>query len=194
MFKRMAQNQTAPEFNDSDFAGVEPRQRAELASTLNVLSVQAAQARRVLGEVSRSLADSSPDLSAYRTPIRALVVDDHVDVANAVCELLKLLGCKTAAAFGGVTGARLAELFRPEIVFMDFGMPDLDGEGALFRIRQAGRVNALFVCMTGRDEPALRQRSIDAGFHHFLTKPVEPERFEQLIEQVYRSRRGFKPS
>lgn len=92
-------------------------------------------------------------------PIRALVVDDHVDVANTSCELLKLLGCKTAAAFGGITGARLAELFKPDIVFMDLGMPDLDGESAL-----------------------------QAGFDYFLTKPVEPEVFERLIDQVRHNR------
>lgn len=125
-----------------------------------------------------------------RMPIRALVIDDHVDVANVTCELLQLLGCKTAAAFGGITGARLAELFKPDIVFMDFGMPDLDGEGALSRIRQAGRVDAVFVCMTGRDDPDLRQRSLQAGFDHFLTKPVEPEVFARLIEQVRSAPRG----
>ncbi|MET0335334.1 MAG: response regulator [Rhizobacter sp.] len=117
-------------------------------------------------------------------PLRALVIDDHVDVANVTCELLQLLGCKTAAAFGGITGARLAELFRPDIVFLDFGMPDLDGEGALTRIREAGRVDALFVCMTGRDDPELRERSLQAGFDHFITKPVEPEVFARLIDQV----------
>lgn len=128
------------------------------------------------------------DLS--RMPIRALVVDDHVDVASTTCELLQMLGCKTAAAFGGITGARLAELFRPDIVFLDLGMPDLDGEAALTRIREAGRVDALFVCMTGRDDPALRERSIQAGFDHFLTKPVEPEVFERLVNQVRESRRA----
>jgi CheY-like chemotaxis protein len=122
-------------------------------------------------------------------PIRALVVDDHVDVASATCELLQLLGCKTAAAFGGITGARLAELFRPDIVFLDFSMPDLDGEGALTRIREAGRVDALFVCMTGRDDPEVRERSLQAGFDHFLTKPVEPEVFARLVDQVRQSRR-----
>jgi CheY-like chemotaxis protein len=101
-----------------------------------------------------------------------------------------LLGCKTAAAFGGITGARLAELFRPDIVFIDFGMPDLDGEGALSRIRQAGRVDAIFVCMTGRDDPQLRERSLQAGFNHFLTKPVAPEVFERLLDQVRESRRS----
>jgi CheY-like chemotaxis protein len=131
-----------------------------------------------------------PNLFIRPMPIRALVIDDHVDIANTVCELLQLLGCKTAAAFGGITGARLAELFRPDIVFMDFGMPDLDGEAALTRIRQAGRVDALFVCMTGQDDPQLRERSLQAGFHHFLTKPVEPEVFERLIEQVRQGRRG----
>lgn len=121
-------------------------------------------------------------------PIRALVVDDHVDVANTACELLQLLGCKTAAAFGGITGARLAEIFKPDIVFMDLGMPDLDGGSALTRIREAGRVDALFVCMTGRDDPELRERSLRTGFDYFLTKPVEPEVFERLIDQVRHSR------
>jgi CheY-like chemotaxis protein len=132
----------------------------------------------------------TPDPSPATVPVRALVVDDHVDVASAVCELLQLMGCKTAAAFGGITGARLAELFRPEIVFMDLGMPDLDGEAALSRIRQAGRVDAVFVCMTGRDDPELRKQSLEAGFDHFITKPVEPEVFERLIEQVRHARRG----
>jgi two-component system CheB/CheR fusion protein len=122
-------------------------------------------------------------------PLRALVVDDHVDVANVTCALLQSMGCKTAAAFGGITGARLAELFKPDIVFLDLGMPDLDGEGALSRIREAGRVDAVFVCVTGRDDPALRERSLQAGFDHFLTKPVEPETFERLVEQVRQSRR-----
>lgn len=121
-------------------------------------------------------------------PIRALVVDDHVDVANITCDLLQALGCKTAAAFGGITGARLAELFRPDIVFLDLGMPDLDGQAALMRIRDAGRVDALFVCMTGRDDPELRERSLRAGFDYFLTKPVEPEVFERLIDQVRHTR------
>ncbi|MBL0728583.1 response regulator [Piscinibacter sp. HJYY11] len=123
-------------------------------------------------------------------PIRALVVDDHVDVANITCELLQELGCKTAAAFGGITGARLAELFKPDIVFLDIGMPDLDGHGALSRIRDAGRVDAVFVCMTGRDDPELRERSLQAGFDHFLTKPVEPEVFERLVDQVRTTRRN----
>lgn len=131
-----------------------------------------------------------PNLTLHSLPVRALVIDDHVDVANTLCDLLQLLGCKTAAAFGGITGARLAELFCPDIVFIDFGMPDLDGEGALSRIRQAGRVHALFVCMTGRDDPELRQRSLEAGFDHFLAKPVEPEVFERLIEQVRHARHG----
>jgi two-component system CheB/CheR fusion protein len=130
-----------------------------------------------------------PKLDRGLMPIRALVVDDHVDVANTTTELLQLLGCKTAAAFGGITGARLAELFHPDIVFLDFNMPDLDGESALTRIREAGRVNALFVCMTGRDDPALRERSLQSGFDYFLVKPVEPATFERLIEEVRNTRR-----
>jgi two-component system CheB/CheR fusion protein len=129
------------------------------------------------------------DFGLRSMPIRALVIDDHVDVANSVCDLLQLLGCKTAAAFGGITGARLAELFHPDIVFLDFGLPDLDGEGTLSRIRQAGRVEAVFVCITGRDDPKLRERSLEAGFDHFLTKPVAPEEFERLIEQARQARR-----
>jgi DNA-binding response OmpR family regulator len=130
-----------------------------------------------------------PDTTPRPMPLRALVIDDHVDVANTTCELLQLMGCKTAAAFGGITGARLAELFRPDIVFLDLGMPDLDGEGALARIREAGRVDALFVCMTGKDDPELRERSLQAGFDLFLTKPVEPEVFERLVNQVRLSRK-----
>jgi CheY-like chemotaxis protein len=133
------------------------------------------------------------EVSLRRMPIRALVIDDHVDVADTACEMLRLLGCKTAAAFGGITGARLAELFRPDIVFLDLSMPDLDGQSALARIREAQGVDALIVCMTGSDDPALRERSLEAGFDFFLTKPVEMEVFERLIEQVRQSRRRATP-
>src|SRR4051812_4136963 len=55
--------------------------------------------------------------------LRALVVDDNVDAATSLSYLLQLLGCKTAVAFGGGMGLRVAQLFQPAIVFLDLDMP-----------------------------------------------------------------------
>lgn len=78
--------------------------------------------------------------------------------------LLRLLGCKTAVAFGGVTGLRVAQLFQPHIVFLDLDMP---GQ-----------------CLTGRSEPEDERCCLEAGFDRFMTKPIEPNVLEDLLAEA----------
>lgn len=114
---------------------------------------------------------------------RVLVVDDNVDVARALSGLLQLMGCKTVIAFGSVMACRIAQLFKPNVVIVDFA---LAGEDACTVLRLLMRCEpsisrALRICMSGRPEPDLRQRSLEAGFDHFIAKPIEGPLLGQLL-------------
>ena len=65
---------------------------------------------------------------------KVLIVDDNADVAEITALLLKGAGCEVRVAYDGATALDAAEAFQPEIVFMDLGMPGLDG----LRSRAAG--------------------------------------------------------
>lgn len=117
-----------------------------------------------------------PADTSQNKELRILVVDDNVDAATSFAYLLQTLGCKTAVAFGGVTGVRIAELFQPHMVVVDLDMPGMDGCEVLTFLRAKGKATQpYFVCLTGRSEPEDRQRCIDAGFDLFMSKPMEPD-------------------
>ena len=102
-----------------------------------------------------STAPLSPEL-------RALVIDDNIDAANALSYLLQLHGCRTAVAFGGSTGLRIAQLFKPVVVFLDLEMSGEDGgvrpdrRGAVIERRLLLALPAL--PHTGSDTGARRAR------------------------------------
>ena len=123
---------------------------------------------------------------AQSKELRVLVVDDNLDAATSLTYLLQILGCKTAVAFGGLMALRVAQLFQPALVFLDLDMPGPDGCEVLAQIRQMeGPVSdALFVCLTGRDDPSDEERCRKAGFDRFVSKPIEPELLQAVLAQA----------
>ncbi len=118
--------------------------------------------------------------------IRVLIVDDDIDSATSFAYVMQILGCKTAVAFGGAMGLRVAELFQPTLVFLDLGMPGPDGCETMLAVRALGGpvANAMFVCLTGRSDPADERRCLDAGFNHFMSKPMETAMLADLLAQA----------
>lgn len=115
--------------------------------------------------------------------LRVLIVDDSVDAATSLSYLLQMIGCKTAVAFGGEMGIRVAELFQPALVFLDLNMPGHDGCEVLARARKLqGRItHALFVCLTATGSLEDEERCLVAGFDHFIRKPLEPAVLSDLL-------------
>ena len=74
-----------------------------------------------------------------------------------------------------------------DIVFADIGMPRMDGYEAARQIRAMLGGRVVLVALTGWGQDDDKRRSHDAGFDHHLTKPPEPERLDQLIEQCAES-------
>ena len=120
--------------------------------------------------------------SALRVTRRVLVVDDNRDSAESLAMMLKLTGNEVRTAFDGEAGLAEAEAFRPDVAFLDIGMPRLDGHECARRIRSSpwgGGV--LLVAMTGWGQEEDRRRTRAAGFDHHLVKPVDPEALRMIL-------------
>jgi CheY-like chemotaxis protein len=117
-------------------------------------------------------------------PIRALVVDDQPDAAESLSRLLEMMGC--AAMF--VTDPReaidAAESINPEIVFLDIGMPHIDGYklADMFRGRYGARV--VLVAVTGYNDGVHHQNAREADFDADLQKPISVTQVESLLAAV----------
>ena len=120
--------------------------------------------------------------STSRPSRRILVVDDNRDGADTMAYMLQLMGNEVRIAYRGEDALRLAEEFRPQLVFMDIGMPDIDGFEATRQIRQQawGR-DITIVALTGWGNENDRTRSRLAGCDRHLVKPVDVDVLEALL-------------
>jgi signal transduction histidine kinase/CheY-like chemotaxis protein len=121
-------------------------------------------------------AGSSPAYASDAEQVgrKILVADDNVDGASMLAELLELGGHQVWVARDGQEALEMAIEFEPEVVFLDLGMPRMDGYEAAQRIRatSAGR-GMLLVALTGWGKEEDRVRTREAGFDQHLVKPVD---------------------
>jgi CheY-like chemotaxis protein len=91
-------------------------------------------------------------------------------------------GYKTQVAYDGLSAVDAAEAFHPEIALLDIGLPGIDGYQLASRLRNRDEFkDTLFVAVSGYGQPEDRRRSQEAGFHHHLVKPVDPQELLELI-------------
>jgi CheY-like chemotaxis protein len=113
---------------------------------------------------------------------RILVVDDNVEGAESLAELLRLWGHSVEMAHDGPSGLAAAERERPEVVLLDIGLPGIDGYEVGRRLR-AGETtrHATLVAVTGYGEQVHEGRLEQIGFDHLLVKPVSVPDLRQLL-------------
>lgn len=122
---------------------------------------------------------------ASQASLRILVVDDNADSADSLGMLLRLLGHDVRMVYDGPAALSEAERFDPDIVLLDIGIPEMDGYQIARRLRAArAHRRPLLVAVTGYGQEEDRQRALDAGFDHHLTKPVEMSSLEQLLRST----------
>lgn len=118
---------------------------------------------------------------ASRKGKRVLVVDDDLDTAQSLFLLLLDMGHSAAYATSGSAALEQARKLRPEFIFLDIGLPDLDGSEVATRLRQTpGCEQALIIAITGRGEEH-RPRMLQAGCDAFYVKPLEPRLIDQFL-------------
>jgi len=125
----------------------------------------------------------SPDVAAVKAPPRrVLIVDDNADAANSLAALLNLQGHETRAVYSGQEALECIGLFRPQVAFIDIGLPKMDGYELAQRLRErSDRVSLRLVALTGYGQQEDRQRSKAAGFDDHLVKPVELPAIERAL-------------
>ncbi|WEF35633.1 hybrid sensor histidine kinase/response regulator [Pseudoduganella chitinolytica] len=110
------------------------------------------------------------------TSLRVLIADDNADAANTLEALLRQAGHDTRIAYDGAAALALAESFRPQLAFLDLGMPLLDGYETARRLRALPHMaNLALVALTGWGAEEDRMRARAAGFDRHLLKPAAPD-------------------
>jgi CheY-like chemotaxis protein len=116
---------------------------------------------------------------------RVLVADDNRDGADSLSLVVQAFGCDVRTVYDGAAAVHVAETFRPHVVFLDLGMPGIDGLEAARRIRALrGRDGTLLVAVTGWGQERDRQLTAEAGFDAHLVKPADPLALRSLIARV----------
>jgi len=115
-------------------------------------------------------------------PRRILVVDDNEDAANSLAMMLQLEGHDVSTAYSASGALSAAEQLKPEVVFLDIGLPQIDGHEVARRLRaQYGSACPCLIALTGYGQPEDRARALTAGFAAHLTKPIEPQQWQQVL-------------
>jgi PAS domain S-box-containing protein len=116
---------------------------------------------------------------------RILIVDDNRDAAISLSMLLRLQGHDVKVTHNGASALEIAASFRPSVIFLDIGMPGMDGYEVARRVRATpGLEKTILAALTGWGQPEDRRRTTEAGFNHHLVKPLEPQAIEAVLAVV----------
>lgn len=118
---------------------------------------------------------------------RLLVVDDNRDAAESMSMLLELWGHDVAYAYDGPSALETAEQWHPQAVFLDIGLPGMDGYEVAEKLRELPHAkDVVLIAITGYGQDDDRARSQRAGIDHHLVKPVAPDALRSLIDSLQR--------
>jgi len=134
----------------------------------------------VTGSVSRG----RPGQADRAEKNRILIVDDNKDLATSLARLLGLLGHDVKVVFDGRMMLEAARSYRPRVVLLDIGLPNLDGYQVARCLRQEGFSDAIIIAVSGYGQEEDRRRSREAGMDYHLTKPVDIKTITELIARA----------
>lgn len=120
--------------------------------------------------------DGDPLIQTSRT----LIVDDNVDAARSLGDLLTLLGNEVCVVHNGPAALAIMDEFDPGLVLLDIDMPGMDGYEVARHLRRQERDHRRLVALTGFGQEEDRRRAIAAGFDQHLVKPVDLATLQSL--------------
>ncbi len=110
------------------------------------------------------------------------LIDDNPDIREMMHELLTMWGHQVESAEGGESGVALILRLRPNVAFVDIGLPDIDGYGVAERVRKTLGSDVLrMVAMTGFGRDSDRRRAREAGFDAHLVKPADIDSLKKVL-------------
>ncbi len=115
---------------------------------------------------------------------RILVVEDNPDVAESLAMLLRALGHVVEVVPDGASALAAVRCCHPDVVFLDIGLPDMDGYEVARRLRAEYGPALHLVALTGYGQEADRRRAHETGFDRHLLKPATVEALERALATV----------
>ena len=127
-------------------------------------------------------------------PLRVLVVDDNIDTATTLAVLLGASGHLVWTAHHGHAALEIARENEPQAVFLDIGLPELDGYEIAKRLRQQPALrHTMLIALSGYGQADDQRRSREAGFNHHLVKPASFSEVERILATVSQGLSEPKP-
>jgi len=135
--------------------------------------------------ITVTMVDDVAEHAAPSRPLRVLVVDDNVDAASTLGELLKVLGHEPLVAHDAPSALALAREECPQLALVDLGLPILDGYELIGRLRNLPGMHSLpAIAVTGYGQASDRAKSHAAGFDRHVVKPVGLEDLRTLLASL----------
>ena len=128
---------------------------------------------------------SELSVPAGGAPLRVLVVDDEVELAELVSTALRIAGCDVRTAHDGMSALTQAREFIPDVAVLDYMLPDMDGAQLLDKLRTQ-RADIPIIFLTARGEVKHRIAGLRAGADDYVAKPFSLEELLVRIAAVLR--------
>jgi CheY-like chemotaxis protein len=136
-------------------------------------------------------ADLPPAAPGTESRLKVLVADDNRDAADSLAMVLEMNGHEVLVAHTGEQALEIARQVLPQVMILDIGMPDMTGYEVARELRReswGGRI--LLLAITGWGQKEDKERALEAGFDHHMTKPVDVDQVEKLLREGRDGGRG----
>lgn len=131
-------------------------------------------------KIQGQIDDAINNLANIKHQLSILVVDDNRDAAESMAILLRMYGYDSQIVYDGATALKKVNVYNPHCILLDIGLPGLDGYAVATLLRKTG-YNGMIIAVTGYGSDEDRCKSKEAGFDHHLTKPVDLQDLEKLL-------------
>jgi len=143
----------------------------------------------VLSDTTPVLLPLAPDKLVGLQPMEEgcaiLIVDDNIDAAQILGELLSMQGHEIRVAYDGPSALDIVKHFTPRVALLDIGLPIMDGYEVAGHLRAMPHLEGIgLIALTGYGQASDKLRSLKAGFDHHLVKPVDVDVVEELIRST----------
>lgn len=114
---------------------------------------------------------------------KVLVVDDNIDSANSIAEVLRLWGHEVKVAYDGFVALDIARAFHPDVALLDIGLPGMNGHALAVQLRAALPTAPALIAMSGYGQAGDHEDARQAGFDVYLTKPIDLSELHWLLAE-----------
>jgi CheY-like chemotaxis protein len=115
----------------------------------------------------------------------ALIIDDNRQTADALHQMLDVLGVEARVSYGSSPALELLQTVTPRLILLDINMPGIDGLEVLYFLRREPRLTSVpVVVITSDDQPETKNRVMEGGAAAMLIKPATLDALEEALNSA----------